>query len=336
LRDQLPPGSWVDERKQGVELRVSCLETEPQTMRAMLFCDAGRGIIDRDLSGAIEELIGDREPVNGIGRQAWVWFTEADEFLDVKSPAAWEAEAELAGNISVTVKGLAPVGRDAATQVLRAAVERIERRGRLSQRYASTPCRPPPPAGREPSRLKAAVLSKPHTIGDPRRNAVLVVLLLVLPACYMARASESYYGIDAAAGRNDAFVLDISGSMEGKQEGSVQDQIEGAAARHGASVVGGAVGGRAGRAVSRQIGGEATKLGAAKRELIPFINGLSEDAKFTLLVFGREVKAWQPELMPASRTNKQIAIGYLRNLSADGGTPALRALEQAFRVEDAT
>lgn len=167
-----------------------------------------------------------------------------------------------------------------------------------------------------------------------RYLVLTTVTLFLLPGCYLLRQSDTYYGIDTT-GQDVVFVVDVSGSMEGKQEGTVVDQVQGAAARKGSEAVGDAIGGETGRFLGRQLGGEATKLGAAKRELIPAIQGLTAQSRFTVMVFGEDIGGWKSGLLEADGANKNLALAYVKNLSASGGTPALAALEEAFTLEDA-
>jgi uncharacterized protein YegL len=158
--------------------------------------------------------------------------------------------------------------------------------------------------------------------------------LLTSSGCYMFQKSDSYYGI-ATAQRKILFVLDVSGSMEGKAEGNITDQITAAATRRAGDAVGGAVGGIAGSMISSAASEETTKLGAAKRELIPAIQGLDQSSRFTIITFGEKVSPWRDQLIAADGTYKDQAMIFLKGLESNGGTPAREALERAFRFTDA-
>ena len=167
-------------------------------------------------------------------------------------------------------------------------------------------------------------------------NNIIVIALIAgvtitVHGCYLFQSSESYYGIQTA-GKGVVFLLDVSGSMEGKNEGSLTDQATGAAVEAGGDAVGGAIGGGLGGIVSSQTKAEATKLGGAKRELIPAIKGLSDSSSFTVLTFGDGVGGWKTSLVSASDVNKTAAIAWLKNLSSSGSTPAMQGLEEAFSV----
>jgi hypothetical protein len=158
-----------------------------------------------------------------------------------------------------------------------------------------------------------------------------LLALLLVPGCYLFQSSTSYYGIETA-GKNVIFLLDISGSMEGKNEGSLSDRATGVAVEAGGDALGDAIGGPLGGMVAGQTKAEATKLGSAKRELIPAIQGLADSSRFTLLTFGNGVKGWNMSLMDATGANKTVATAYLKNLESEGSTPAMAGLEAAFKV----
>jgi len=160
-----------------------------------------------------------------------------------------------------------------------------------------------------------------------------VLLLLGASGCYLFEKSETFYGLNTA-GQRIAFVVDISGSMEGKNEGSIRDQVTGRAVSTGGSALGHAIGGSIGSFVGNQTASEATKLGGAKRELIPAIQGMPETSSFIVITFGDQVKPWLLGMAQASSTNKATAIALVKDLSATGGTPALEALERAMSYPD--
>ncbi len=169
------------------------------------------------------------------------------------------------------------------------------------------------------------------------RALLVALVLLALPGCYAVQSSADYYGIDTALPNEGVvFVIDVSGSMEGKQEGTLQDQARGAAARQAGNTVQRTVGGRVGRLLGGQVRGEATKLGAAKRELIPVLRGLDPSTRFTILTFGGQVDFWRGDLVDASQANKNLGGVHVNGLDANGGTPIQEALERAFAVPGAT
>lgn len=170
------------------------------------------------------------------------------------------------------------------------------------------------------------------------RPTLLAALVLALfSGCYAVQSSTDYYGLDTTLPNEGVvFVVDVSGSMEGKQEGTLTDQARGAAAQEAGNAVQRTVGGRVGRLLGGQVRGEATKLGGAKRELIPVLRGLDPTTRFTIHTFGGSHDAWRSGLVEASGTNKNLAVVHVNGLSADGGTPIREALERAFAVPGVT
>jgi len=164
-----------------------------------------------------------------------------------------------------------------------------------------------------------------------RKFLLLFVVMASLPGCYLFKKQTTYYGISTDA-KNIVFVMDISGSMEGKNEGGLAGRATAAAANAGANVVERTVGGRLGNLAGSQIRKQTTKLGSAKRELIPTIKGLTESTQFSVLIFEDKVKSWRTAPVTASTTNKNLAAVYIDAVQSGGGTSAKAALEQAFRI----
>lgn len=162
----------------------------------------------------------------------------------------------------------------------------------------------------------------------------IFLFLPLLTGCYLVKQSGQFYGLDTM-GKNVVFVVDISGSMEDKQEGSLSTQLSSVAIHKGAGLVSDAIGGPLGSMVSGQLYAEGTKLGAAKRELMPAIRGLAPTSKFTIITFGDKIVEWHSELVEASGIEKNLSTIYVKALSANGGTPAMAALNDGFRFKDA-
>ena len=169
----------------------------------------------------------------------------------------------------------------------------------------------------------------------PARAAAAVLAFAVLPGCYLFQSSETFYGLQTA-GAKVVFVIDISGSMEGKNEGTLADRAVGVAAQTGSNAVSGLVGGPIGSFLGQQASSEITKLGGAKRELIPALQGLPESSSFSIVTFGNDVKPWFRGMVPAGSDNKNMGVVFVKQLEANGGTPAGKALEVAFGYPDAT
>jgi hypothetical protein len=162
-----------------------------------------------------------------------------------------------------------------------------------------------------------------------------LVAAVALPACYMVSSSQTFYGLKTE-GQKMLFVVDISGSMEGKDEGNLTDRVVAQATQTGGEAVGGALGGSVGSFIGSQTASEATKLGGAKRELIPAIQGLPESSSFSIITFGNETREWYQGMVPATGTNRNLAVAFLKQLEANGGTPASEALTKAFERKDAS
>jgi uncharacterized protein YegL len=152
-------------------------------------------------------------------------------------------------------------------------------------------------------------------------------------SCYMVQKSTEYYGIETGSSKKIVYVLDISGSMEGKAETDLKGNIISTAGSKVGNTVGNKIGGTAGRIISKQTSNQLTKLGKAKKELMPSIRGLSEDTYFTIIIFENDVKKWRKELVQATSANKNLAIAYLESLNSGGGTNISDALEEAFGIQ---
>lgn len=153
--------------------------------------------------------------------------------------------------------------------------------------------------------------------------------------CYLWSESDTYYGLETE-GEEILFLVDVSGSMEGRDEGvtpqgrlSTRARDE-AITRGTSAVSSGCTGGRASSEVSDRADEETTALGAARRELIPVIRGLDEETQFNIILFGSNVEEWRPELVYATEPNRDEAIDYVRDLEARGATPAHEVLQEAF------
>ena len=171
---------------------------------------------------------------------------------------------------------------------------------------------------------------------SPNAKVALTLLLLgSTSGCYLFQSSETFYGLKTS-GQKVVFVVDISGSMEGKNEGTIQDRVTGMAVQASGNAIGNAIGGSLGSFVGQQTTSEVTKLGGAKRELIPAIQGLPDTTSFSIITFGNDVKPWLLGMTAADSKNRAVATAFVKDLEANGGTPARRALEEAFKYPDAT
>ena len=106
------------------------------------------------------------------------------------------------------------------------------------------------------------------------KNYVVALFYLSTIGCYTLKKQTEYYGVPTNQYKNIVFVLDISGSMEGVNEPSVAGHNVSAVASRGSRVVSNTLGnGMVARFAGQQLRRESTKLGAARRELIPAIKG---------------------------------------------------------------
>ncbi|MDF1546471.1 MAG: VWA domain-containing protein [Bacteroidales bacterium] len=162
---------------------------------------------------------------------------------------------------------------------------------------------------------------------------LLASVAVLFSACYMTKKSTDYYGIETTTSKKIAYVIDISGSMEGKAETDLQGNIISTAGSKVGNMVGNKIGGKVGSIIGKQTNNQLTKLGKAKKELMPSIRGLSEDTYFTIVIFENDVKKWRNDLVQATSANKNIAIAYLEALKSGGGTNISDALEETFDLQ---
>ena len=165
--------------------------------------------------------------------------------------------------------------------------------------------------------------------------SILTFAAFLLSSCYMTKKSSEYYGIETSSNKKFVYVIDISGSMEGKAETDLQGNVIAGVSSKTGDVVGNLVGGKLGSLVKKETDNQLTKLGKAKKELMPSIRGLSEDSYFTIIVFENRVKKWHKTLVQATNTNKNLAIAYLEKLHSGGGTNISDALEESFELAGA-
>jgi hypothetical protein len=169
---------------------------------------------------------------------------------------------------------------------------------------------------------------------------------------------ESYGGVPVTAAHcpdTVVFLLDLSGSMQGKQEISVSRQVTGTAQRAGAGISPQA-GRIAANAARRTFGLSVNRLTAAQLSLNSTLNALyvpprqatpprrrgdrqpppppvaSTDAPayFTLIGFSSGVQPWKAGVHPASEA--AAAIPWIMSQSANGATAIRGALQAAFSV----
>lgn len=160
---------------------------------------------------------------------------------------------------------------------------------------------------------------------------VLFAFIVSAYSCYMFKKADDYYGIDIDS-KKYVFLVDISGSMESKIEKDAKGVILTTAASKAADKAGEIVGGEVGRIVGKQIKKQLTKLEKAKKNLVPVINGFTEEHYFTIITFENDIKYWREELIPATEANKKLAVAFVKSLKSGGGTNISDALEASFKL----
>ena len=166
---------------------------------------------------------------------------------------------------------------------------------------------------------------------------VLITLFFFNSGCYLLKKQTEYYGVATGQYKNIVFILDTSGSMEGINEPSVAGHIiVSSITNRGQRVMTHALGnGMVARLAGAQLRKESTKLGAARRELIPAIKGLAVSSQFSLLTFETTVHKWKGLPIIASDENKNKAVIHLNTfVKAHGATAAKAALLEAFKIAD--
>lgn len=147
----------------------------------------------------------------------------------------------------------------------------------------------------------------------------------------MIKKSDDYYGVNVGSSKSVVFLVDISGSMEGKAEVDAQGKVISKTTQKVTNKIADKVGGVGGNFIRKQTNNNLTKLGKAKKELIPAIRGLNETTQFNIIIFENDVKTWRKELVLASQANKNLAIAYINKLESGGGTNIYGSLDKAFK-----
>ncbi len=165
------------------------------------------------------------------------------------------------------------------------------------------------------------------------KAVTLITLCVLLHSCYAVKTSDEFYDIKTSE-LNTLYLIDISGSMEGIDEGSVEDQVMREVGNTAGSKVSKAIGGKIGSILGKQVTKEATKLGAVKRNLIPAIKGLPDGKKFLVFAFNNSVTKQANAFKVADNMARTSANLFVKNLTAQGGTDTLQGLLQAIATED--
>ncbi len=143
------------------------------------------------------------------------------------------------------------------------------------------------------------------------------------------KKSDQFFGIETST-NNTLYLIDISGSMEGIDEGSIKDQVMREAGNKAGNIVSNTIGGKIGSILGKQVTKQATKLGAVKRKLIPAIKGLPDGKKFAVFAYNNDVTKQTAELRIASNMSRTSANIFVENLKASGGTNTAKGLVEAL------
>lgn len=161
----------------------------------------------------------------------------------------------------------------------------------------------------------------------------LITICTLIQSCYVAKKSDDFFGIETST-KNTLYLIDVSGSMEGIDEGSVKDQVVREVGNKAGNQVSKAIGGKIGSILGKQVTKEATKLGAVKRKLIPAIKGLPDGKKFLVFSFNNNVTKQATDFRVASNTTRTSSNIFVQNLKASGGTNTLEGLLEALSTAD--
>lgn len=161
----------------------------------------------------------------------------------------------------------------------------------------------------------------------------VITICTLFNSCYVLQKSDDFFGIETSQ-LNTLYLIDISGSMAGVDEGSIKDKMIGEVGKKAGNTVSGVIGGKVGSVLGKQIKKESTKLGAVKRILIPTIKGLPDNKKFAVFAFESDVRKESRNFKIASNTARTTSSLFVTNLKAGGGTNTLKGLQQALSTNE--
>ncbi|MBS0260422.1 MAG: VWA domain-containing protein [Planctomycetes bacterium] len=75
-----------------------------------------------------------------------------------------------------------------------------------------------------------------------------------------------------------------------------------------------------------------TRIEAAKTELVRAIHALPQEVSFNVLAFDNVVRPWRTELVPATESNKRMAVNVVMEQPLNSRTCSFDALESAFEL----
>ncbi|WP_435313705.1 VWA domain-containing protein [Cellulophaga fucicola] len=161
----------------------------------------------------------------------------------------------------------------------------------------------------------------------------LITICTLVQSCYVVKKSDEFFGIETST-RNTLYLIDISGSMEGIDEGSIKDQVVREVGNKAGNQVSKVIGGKIGNILGKQVTKEATKLGAVKRKLIPAIKGLPDGKKFLVFSYNDNVTKQSTAFRVADNSSRTSSNIFVQNLKAGGGTDTLKGLLEALSTSN--
>lgn len=123
------------------------------------------------------------------------------------------------------------------------------------------------------------------------------------------RTVTAYHGIPIRADKL-VFVLDLSGSMSTKIE--VKE-----------------------KGTSTGKPKTSTRIAQAKKELIEVLQSLAETQSFEVIGFGTDTISFEGRLIPATKTNVEDAVDWVKDLRLRGSTNIFDSLEAALKIKGA-
>jgi hypothetical protein len=126
-------------------------------------------------------------------------------------------------------------------------------------------------------------------------------------------AGMTFFGIRTES-RRVLFVLDVSGSMEFSMTPRNNPNDD------------------PGRPYDLPAAGEASRLTAAKRDMIGALGGLRDGGLFNLVLYASDVWTWDDDLVAIDSEVRQEVFDYIDRVEAVGGTNIYGALLRAFEI----
>lgn len=164
-------------------------------------------------------------------------------------------------------------------------------------------------------------------------GAVLFAILLFLSP---RAAAQEYYGVPIEDG-GVAFLLDVSGSMDNKAEklkAAAESILRGFAEAFKDTAIGRSELGKKLRQRPAGTAAPASKIGAARDELMHALDSLRDGTSFTIITFGEGAIEWPEGVRPADARSREAARDYVARLEASGPTPMAEALQLGFESPD--